>query len=362
MEIPRKDSRGSGIQPFQLVTPQELIDKDINSNTNGPHGNGSGGVSQINDTQKQSAMMISNMTHDDSQMKKSKKGSVDIEMEDIGRRLFHPSLENTRDLENEIAILIQQLNKRQRIMTNNSSTTTATSTPDIVSDAKVIDVLNKSLMALSHWTLQGQLLQMSDIRRNDRVNNNKTSSNTPLMERQNNNVEGTPKARSTTVKMSVLSPPRQPHIEISPKTAVVQTNGPQKVIRFGRIRKPRQSKTIEIPKPALIVKNANSPINAAARSTTAAMYLTSPTNKTSSPSMSGNNNNNNNNHSIKITTTTHGVYKLSETECTPVTVSTPITTAVPKKKKRKTLTQETMTHTIEPKSKNELIRVFHVKK
>lgn len=333
MDIQRKDSRGSGIQPFQLVTPREPTEKE--NQTNSYSNNSLSTVNSINRRKTHGSLSHILSTNEDSH---NKKDHMMMHGDDIGRRLFHPSLENTRELENEMAILIQGLNKRQRTNKNNKKNNNVNNSVDYINDAKIIDVLNKSLMALSHWTLQGQLLQMSSTQRNDSIiePNVSIGSLTPVSPKQTiNNISHNDKV-STNIAAG-LSSPRQPQIDISPKTAVIQKNGPQRVIRFGKIRKPRQPK---IPIITSTTSTATTTANILEKQQTlkkplqaavAATYIASPTNKERSLPENTISNKVSNRRDISTTTsatTGQGVYRFTDVERTPLRKSTSATTPV----------------------------------
>ena len=389
MDIQRKDSRGSGIQPFQLVTPQEPTDKETQNNNHSNHS-----LSAMNSINRKRAHgslshILSTNTNEDKHNRNNKEHLINEE--DIGRRLFHPSLENTRELENEMAILIQRLNRRQRTNKNNSSNkknNVNNNSVDYINDATIIDVLNKSLMALSHWTLQGQLLQMSGTQRNDSIiePNISIGTLTPASPKHtinninHNNYNNNNNKFNTNVTPGQSSSPRnQPQIDISPKTAVIQKNGPQRVIRFGKIRKPRQPKipTITPVASSNIATTSNNPLEKQQQTlkkplqaVVAATYIASPTNKERSLSENSMNNKNTNRKNvtsttITATTTGQGVYKFADVERTPLRKSTGTTTPVtrtPITTTHKPLHHHHINSTTETEPNKEYIRVFQLKK
>lgn len=284
MDIPRKNSRYSrsnsnSILPFQLVTPQEIVENTTTT------GNSISEPTSI-DNSRNKEMNITHLNN----------GFNTRILRAPNSKLFHPSLRNTRELEDEISILVQKLKKKDV----NSFVQPGNN--------EIIEVLNKALMALSHWTLQGQLSQMIDIQNSDNrylVETHLVKKEVEFLKNKITLNEQTKELKKEKEKgpNSLLSPGRiislndnKNIIDVSPKTRITQNTGQQKIIRSGKIKKPRQNKKKINNSTEVKQYTIHSPSTFLTSPTNKSTILTSPTNKSTSMN------------------THNGIYKLVESE------------------------------------------------
>ncbi|GMM55396.1 hypothetical protein DAKH74_020120 [Maudiozyma humilis] len=260
----RSGSRGTA-HSFQLATPRELTDKPAVPATPRATRASRSSSTAAAPTFAHSSTALG-MPSDTGATLPADTETLPHEDADAAARVFRPSLENTRSLESEIAALIQQLSPSAD--TEGEGEGEASPSPKHPADTEIVAVLNKALMALSHWTLQGQLMQMSETQQ--RSLGSRSAVETSLARREVEFLKGQvsdltrQRDAQTHVQTQVQTRARTPaarrSIDISPRTAVVQGLGDQRIIRFGRIRKPRSHGSSSAPAPAFSAQLPSTPV------------------------------------------------------------------------------------------------------